>query len=217
MAGPALLRGEHACHLFSTFEEQKDVVLPFFHEGLANQEHCIYITSQQTVEDWYRELAAYGIDTEAAVKRGALLVLDRSAWRPTAEFNTMLKAREAIGLFEGLLRDFNGVRIAGDAAWALDPQLPVEELCHWEATANLIYEGENLRAICQYDLTQHPAPVIHTALRTHALAIIDGKMHRNPYFEGAEILQDEPRRFSSDASPEMVDDQLRQIRVTAPS
>lgn len=205
-------RCEHICHFFRTFEEQRAAVMPFFQQGFENGEHCIYVTAEQSPDFWYQEFDAYSAVTKDALERGALVVLEKSAWRPDEAFATLPKAREAIEMFSSLLRDYPAVRIAGDASWALNPELPVEQLCHWEATASLIYEGQDLQAICQYNLAQHSAPHLHTALRTHPLVIVDGRLLQNPFFEGPQILEDEPASFHSDATFEMVEDMLNKLR-----
>jgi hypothetical protein len=206
-------RGEHACHFHESFTEQKRVVLSFFREGLANGEHCLYITSDQSDDEWYFEFQAYGIDVQRERQRGALQIVHRSDWRPAGEFNSMVQARRAIDLFDRLLVEFRGIRIVGDAAWALEPELAVDQLCHWEATANLVYKGQDIRAICQYNLKDHSAAAIHSALRTHPVIILDGRRCPNPYYEAPRILENEPHLNHSNADELAVDDMLARLRA----
>jgi hypothetical protein len=204
--------GSHACHFFETFGQQKEVVLPFVKDGLDNGEHCIYVTHDQSVDDWCFEFQGYGIDVRAEVERGSLLIITGEQWHAGGDFNSIVKAREAWQMFEARLATFSGVRIAGDAGWALEPALRAEELCHWEATASLIYEGEPIRAICQYNLTQHTPASLHAGLRTHKLAIIDGRAYANPYCEADRILENEPLLNASSADAPTVKDML--VRLT---
>ena len=207
--------GEHVCHFFEGFADQKAVVLPFFREGLENDEHCIFITSEQSVDEWIEEFRTFGVDVEQETSRGALLILPKDSWRQPGDFNAIVKAREALGMFDELLPRFTGIRIAGDAAWAQNPDLPVEQLCHWEATANLVYEGLPIRAICQYKLSGHSPQAMHTALRTHPTVLLDGRCLPNDYFEGARILRNEPNDFGSTANAADVDEMLARLRSIA--
>jgi chemotaxis family two-component system sensor kinase Cph1 len=207
-----LPRGGHACHFFKGPGEQKAVMLPFFREGLENGEHCIYVTTHRSVEDWYLELQAYGVDVPSALESGALQIIEKDVWRPPGDFKPLVKAREVLGLIESLLQDFKGVRIAGDAAWALNPDMPMDQLCHWEATANLVYEGQDVRAICEYNLEEQSPAAIHTALKTHRLAVIDGRLRENPFCEAPRLLEMEPDLYGSDADAEMADELLTQLR-----
>jgi hypothetical protein len=208
--------GEHACHLYRSFDEQKALILPFFKEGLAGNEHCAYITNDRPVDEWYFELQASGVDVQRERDRGALQIIERSVWRTAGEFNAIVKAREALGMIEGLLMKFSGVRVAGDAAWALNPELPVDQLCHWETTANLVYENQNVRAICEYNLDQHSPAGIHTALRTHAIVVKDGEVFRNHLYEAPRLLENEPEFYHSNADAATVEAMLDGLRRDQP-
>jgi hypothetical protein len=106
------------------------------------------------------------------------------------------------------------VRIAGDAAWALNPLLAVDQLCHMEATLNLVYENWNVRTICQYDLDGHSPSAINAALRTHPYVILDGRLIKNDYYEAPLILANEPAMNRSDASEQVVESMLNRLRTT---
>lgn len=204
-------RGSHACHLFRSFAEQKAVVLPFFKEGLRNGEYCIYVTCDQPVDEWYFEFQAYGIDVRHELERGALQIITGDEWRQGGDFNSIIKAREAWGLIEDKLRSFKGVRITGDAGWALRPPMPIDQLCHWEATANLIYEDTEVRAICQYDLDKQPTEAIHAALRTHPSVLMGGRRYANPHYEAPRILENEPNLNHSDADAGRLQEMLTRL------
>lgn len=205
--------GTHACHLFRGFDEQSDIVLSFFEDGLRLGEHCLYITSNQTIEDWYQILSAHGIDVGGELGKGTLSIINGEDWRQTGDMNSILKAREALAMIEGLLGVFPGVRIAGDAAWALNPFLPADQLCHMEATLNLVYEGWNVRTICQYDLDGQSPSALNAALRTHPYAIFDRRLIENPYYEAPLILAEEPRLNGSDADEQTVSTMLNRLRI----
>ena len=105
--------GGHVCHLYETFAEQREVVVRFFQDGLNDGEHCLYITALQSPEDWYATFSDYGIDVGRYRQRRALNVIDGALWRGIGDMNSIAKAREALGLINNLLDEFNGVRIAG--------------------------------------------------------------------------------------------------------
>jgi hypothetical protein len=110
------------------------------------------------------------------------------------------------------MANFKGLRIAGDAAWALRPELAVDQLCHWEATANLLYKGQEIRAICQYNLRDHSPGAVHSALRTHPLVILDGLVRPNPYYEAPKILENEPLLNNTNANAQDVEGMLSRLR-----
>ena len=207
----ALHSGDHACQFFSTFAELKGVTLPFLAGGLWTGEACIYVTHDQTVDDWYIELQAYGVDVQRHLDDGSLLIQPASEWRQTGEFRPIKKAREFWALIDSMLSRHSGVRLAGNFAWALEPAISVAQLCHWESTASLLYEGEAIRAICQYDLTLHSAAALHAALRTHPLVILGNQIFPNAMYEVPKILENEPELFHSDFERDSLDAILAEL------
>jgi hypothetical protein len=211
-----LARGGHLCHLFRGWNDQKSVILPFVRQGIEAGEHCIYITSRQSIDDWCIEMQAFGIDVARARQSGALSILGKEAWVPPGiNFNPIGKAREAVELINRLLQDFSGIRIAGDAAWAQDPDLSVDQVCHWESAAELVYEGQDVRAICQYNLDEQSPAAVHTALKTHRWVMFQGQLRENPFYDVPRILEREPHLYYSDADAASVGEMLTQLTTGA--
>src|SRR6476661_3292312 len=92
-----LPRGAHVCHFFSTYAEQKEVLLPFLVHGLQAREHCLFTTCDHSPDDWFFELQAYGVDVQAMRDSGALVILEEEKTRLPGKFN-------AIKLATGLWR-----------------------------------------------------------------------------------------------------------------
>ena len=204
---------QHACVLYRTPGELKQYLLPFLKEGLNLGEHCLFVCSEDAVDDWSIEMQAFGIDVREHLDSGALVIATGAQWRETP-FDSLTKARELWQHIEEHLAAFPGVRIAGDAGWArLDPPISADRLCHWEATADLIYEGAPVKAICLYDLEAHSPSDIRAALRTHASAVIGGVTHRNPFYEAEEILNAEPDLNASDADGALIETMLASIHA----
>jgi hypothetical protein len=136
--------------------------------------------------------------------------------RESPRFNSILAARDLWHLVSPKLADFAGVRIAGDAGWAMiEPPLNAGQLCHWEATADLLYQEEAISTICMYDLNRHPRSDICAALRTHADVLAGGKRYSDPYYEASRILENEPYLNASDADLAMVEDMLRRLGIAS--
>jgi hypothetical protein len=204
--------GAHVCHLFEGVNEQKALVLPFLLEGLRQGEACVYVTGRQSIDDWYLELQAYGIDVQRERQREALTVVSGAEYRRPQGFTSTNKARELLHFINDRLRDFPGVRIAGDVAWEWAPALSADRLCHWEATANLVFEDLDVIVICQYDIGTDSPALIHSALRTHPQVVLRQQLYLNPFYEAPRILENEPHLNHSDADAERVEAMLSQIR-----
>ena len=107
------------------------------------------------------------------------------------------------------------MRVVGDVGWAIEVKLSVESLCHWEATANLVWEDTNCRAICQYDIGRHEPAALHSALRTHPIVVFEGRALQNPFYEAGAILANEPHLNSSHADTDAVQAMLATLRTLA--
>jgi len=206
-----LTRGAHACHLYETRGEQREVTLHFIQEGLARGEYCLHVTSDSSVDDWYNAFQAPDIDVLSERIRGGLEVLNALDWYQATDFHSVTQARRLWQLIDGKLEHFAGVRLAADMRWTKE-YLPTPGLCHWEATANLIFENVDARAICQYDLEHHSAAEVHAALRTHPVVIYNGRSQPNPYYEAPTILANEPFLNDSDADASAIEAMLRTFR-----
>jgi hypothetical protein len=210
---PSFDRGAHACLLYQTPDEQKSIVLPFVREGLLNGEHCVYVTDEQSAEDWSREAQAFGVDAEAAQAAGRLFICSGDTWLERGDFDSIANARRAWEQVERALRRFRGIRVVVDAGWMRRPDITTDRLCHWEATINPLLAGDfEARVICQYNLSRHTAPVIHSALRTHPVLVLDGRIRANPYYEAPLILEREPHLNGSSADAAAVEEMLASLR-----
>jgi hypothetical protein len=199
----------HVCLLHRGFQEQKAAVLPFIKEGLDKGEQCYYIADERSADDWRFELQAYGINVQEEEKRGSLIVSGAERWRRPQDFSSTANARRFWELIERGLESFNGVRFAIDAGWMLDPEIPTDLICHWEATLNVVIDdGVNVRMLCQYNLGRHSWAGVHSALRTHPTAQIGGVPRPNPYYEAMRILENEPHLNFSNADAGMIEGML---------
>jgi len=205
----SLLRGAHACHLFSTAGQQKQILLPFCQQGLKRNEFVSLTASADTIDDWQLELQAYGIDVQAERERGALMI--KGIGEPSADFNPVRQARNLWRMVQPMLERFAAVRLVRAQPWSAEA-LTIEDLCHFELTKNLLFQDTDVRSVCQYDLTNHSPQAIHTALRTHPLVILDGMLRENPFYDGDAILKQEPAAFGSDADAQAVEQMLASLR-----
>jgi hypothetical protein len=207
-------RGAHVCLIYRTFDEQREVVLPFVRDGLQNGEQCIYVADEQPVDEWRREFQAYGLDVQTELTNESLVICAGESWRQAGDFNSMANARRGWALMEGAFERFRGIRLVIDAGWMLEPSVAVESLCHWEATINPLIDGDSqARVICQYNLSRHSAPVIYSALRTHPILLLDGRQRANPYYEAPLILEREPVLNRSDADAGTIEEMLSNLRT----
>jgi len=207
-------RGAHVCHVVENHDEAKALTLRFLVAGLRKGEYCACIAPEDRVDDWYFELQANGIDVMSERRARALAVISAAEWRNPGEFNSIVMARSVWRMIDGALANSPGVRLVQDMAWALEPLLPEDQLCHWEACADLLVKETDARAICQYDRNAHSPANIHAALRTHPVVLLDGRQVANPFYEAKAILDNEPALNHSSADARQLDEMIQRLRET---
>jgi hypothetical protein len=203
--------GAHLCLLYDSFAEQKAVVLPFVRDGWLLGERCVCVADEPREDEWCLELQAYGIDVEAERNAGALVV-GRSPDRGLpGEFDSVRMARTVWGFVRESLITYRGVRFAVDVPSSLGRELPAKQLCHWEATLDVLHAGAPMRTICMYDRRKLSAPEIHGALRTHPLVLVNQRLRLNTYYEASAILEHEPYLNASNADAETVNRMIENL------
>jgi signal transduction histidine kinase len=211
----ALKQGEHLCLIYRDDPaEQLGALLPFISQGLRNNEQCVYIADDHTVEGLRAALSNYGIDAPTSEASGTLQLWTRDEWRQPGELNSVLKAEQVRGIIDRALNDgYAGVRFCVEMTWTLGPDIDVNLLRHWEATLNDIVTPQTpARIVCQYSRSRLHPDVIQAGLITHPVAVIDADVCSNTFYEAPVILNGGHSRLES--GPEAVDWMISQLRWT---
>jgi hypothetical protein len=206
--------GAHDCHLYRGWSERAGVVRPFVRDGLERDEYCLIVTNPKSADTWRSDLKTFGVDVDEAEQRGALEFASGENWREPLSNgapNSIIMARNTLEMLAALLTRFSGVRIVGDAEWDHQPPVHPDVLCHWEATANLVFEESNVRVICQYDVNHYAPAMLHAAMRTHPSVIWDGRRRSNPGYQAHQILAHEPHLNRSGSNSHGVDEMLANL------
>jgi signal transduction histidine kinase len=209
----ALKQGEHLCLIYDRDPaEQLGALLPFISQGLRNDEQCIYIADDHTVDELRRALREYDIDVQAHEASGALQLWTRDEWRQPGELNSVLKAEQVRAIIDRALADgYAGIRFCVEMTWTLGPDIDVNLLRHWEATINDIVTPQSpVRIVCQYSRARLHPDVIQAGIITHPLTVIDGDVCTNQFYEAPIILNGGHSRV--EAGPEAVDWMISQLR-----
>lgn len=207
--------GTHVCHLYYGEDDLKEVTIPFLRDGLRDGDYCLYASDGAAADYWYRELEDQGVDVRSARMAGSLDIIGNKSWREHCYDGSIAMAREVLKLVDSQLDDFAAIRIAGDIDWATDPDISADVLCHWEATANFVFQGLPARVICQYNIARCEPAFIHAALRTHPIVLYKGRRVRSPYYQASLILEQEPTLNACSNDAKVVADMLAQLMPRA--
>ncbi len=186
-------KGAHVAHFFQGDQERVNVLAPFLRAGLECGDQCVLVAEASASPIIADSLKGLGVDVEAALASGQLLVSDggSSVDEMSSMFDAVISRSKSAG------REV--IRIGGDMTWALGKLPTAEKLLEWEAFYDK-YVGPraNFVALCQYDQSRFGGSVIMCALQTHPLSIIGNIVQENPFYrDPSEVLQELSQKGAS--------------------
>jgi len=130
----------HICAFFHSSDEEYRVLLPFIREGIERGEKAFHIVDPRVMEDHLRRLRDARIDTEAAGRRGQLVVKRwQDAYLRDGHFDQdrMLSLIEEV-LSGGPEEGYSLTRLVAHMEWALEDFPGVNDLVEYETRLNFI-------------------------------------------------------------------------------
>ncbi|RYY02305.1 MAG: hypothetical protein EOO53_11930 [Gammaproteobacteria bacterium] len=194
----------HICAFFNSRDEEYEVLIPFFKQGIDQGEKVLHIVNPVNTEDHRSRLVNAGIDTHHCESCGQLEVI---SWQnayldPDGRFDKA-KMLETINHItgEGLDAGFPRLRIMGDMEWVFSDTPGAEDILEYEAEVNEVLELNRQPAVCVYDIAKLSGSMMMDLLRTHPLTLIGGVVQENPFYTpAAEMLQELRLRKSNRAT-----------------
>lgn len=204
LAGRNLRHTRHVCAFFHSKEEQNEVLMPFFKEGLERGEKIFHIVDARHRQEHLCACQAHGIDVESAEKSGQLEV---RVWEDAYLKDGYFDGDRMVRVLEDVLKSAHEThgrgRLMGNMEWALEALPGVADIVEYEAKLNYVLPKHPDPVICVYDLNQHSGSVIMDILRTHPMVIVGGVLQENPlYVPPDEMLAELRRRRAVNSSAE---------------
>lgn len=178
--------GSHLCLFYHRHPtEQMPALVPFIQQGLAQNEQCIYVADDQTVDEVANALQSHGVAVSDHVAREALRLWTRRDWRQPGVLDSRKKLAQVQGLIEAAqAAGFDGIRFAIEMTWTLGPNIMSPRLQHWEATLNRLAEFRfPTRMICQYNRARLSLRTLQAALRTHPQVILGSRIYPSIFYQ----------------------------------
>ena len=164
--------GVHMCHFYRGREELAAALVPYFAAGLEQNERCIWITAPPlSAADAKLELRRAGVDVDAALAKGALIVRDFSDWYTEVE---KLKGTQVVDLWlaeeeRALAAGYRGLRITGNVTF-LKPD-DWDEFMAYEALVNETFPRRRIVTLCTYQLGEHGASGVLDVVHRHSCTL----------------------------------------------
>ena len=168
--------GTHLCQFYESKQDLIDILVPYFAEGLRNNEFCMWITSHPLeAEKATEELKKAVPNLDEYAKKGQIEILSYNDWYlldGKFDSNRVLQ-----GWVEkenaALQRGFEGLRLTGNTFW-VERNL-WKTFVDYEEAINSVVGKNRLIALCTYSLGKCGAPEILDVLRNHQFALVKGE------------------------------------------
>lgn len=176
---PALERmqpGDHYCGIYRSDADHRRIIIDFIRLGIERNEKMLYLVNLQTAEQLKSTLSNAGIDVNALVEKGQLVIATaKEVYLVDGVFNPekmidILTQETASALEAG----YSALRTTGEMTWALAGDPGSDRLLEYEAMLNRFYAtGVKSYSICQYDRRRFDADLLIDVLHTHPRVLLD--------------------------------------------
>jgi PAS domain S-box-containing protein len=165
--------GTHLCQFYETKEDLIDILVPYFAEGLRNNEFCMWITSPPLeVEEAKQALRKAIPELDQYIQKGQIEIL------PYTEWYLLGGAFDADKVLQGwvekeevaLSRGFDGLRLTGNTFWL--ERNGWKAFTDYEAEVNNAIGKYRMIAVCTYSLSKCNANEIIDVIKNHQYALV---------------------------------------------
>lgn len=174
----------HACAFVSGPDEERELIEPFFVEGMQRGEKAVYIVDPERHSGTAARLAAHAPSED---------LLDVTTWNEahlkggSFDQDRMMEALDTM-IREHAERGRPPMRVVGQMGWVFSEPPGIEQLIAYEASVNEVLNRGKTPTICVYDARRLTGSMMMDLLRAHPLAVINGILQENPFFTSAEEL-----------------------------
>ncbi|MCX5637214.1 MAG: MEDS domain-containing protein, partial [Planctomycetota bacterium] len=165
--------GTHLCQFYQSKEDLIEILVPYFKQGLENNEFCMWVTAEPLgVEDAKNALKEKVKNLDDYIRKGQIEILDYKQWyTATGRF-------EADKVIEGLVekekqaieKGFDGLRLTGNTSWLKKKDW--QSFADYEAVVDSVIGKHRMLAICSYSLDRCQAGEVIDVVNNHQFALI---------------------------------------------
>lgn len=161
--------GDHICVFYRSEDALREILTPFIAEGLRSGERCFCAQKPHIGQRLLFDLRFLGIDTDDAVRRGALeihsedeLYFPNRKFEPHAMRDMLMRSLDdAVG------KGFTGLRTAGELSWAVDGRNECDRLVDYEHMVQQCFPGRRAIGLCQYDMNKFAPEILASVIEAH--------------------------------------------------
>ncbi len=180
----------HACALVMGPDEEREVIEPFFVEGMKRGQKAMYIVDPSKRDETDSRLRASAPSDDS---------LEVTTWNDAHLKGGSFDPDRMMRDLDELMRDHAAtgrppMRLVGQMGWIFSNPPGIEQLVEYEATVNETLNRGRTPTVCVYDARRLGGAMLMDLLRAHPLTVINGVLHENPFYTPADELLRELRR-----------------------
>jgi PAS domain S-box-containing protein len=149
---PTLQWGSHLLHFYSSGDELRDLLVPYFKAGLDNNERCLWVAGAAFDAEHARAALLADVPNLPELERsGQIEIVDATDWYSTNEdldpadmVDGLLKLEQ-----EALAQGFAGLRTNGNCAWV--PTDRWADFQDYELGVQDVVRNRRMICMCSYD------------------------------------------------------------------
>ncbi|MCJ7632823.1 PAS domain S-box protein, partial [Candidatus Bathyarchaeota archaeon] len=165
--------GTHLCQFYRTKDDLLETLVPYFSEGLRNNEYCMWVTSEPLGIEEAKEAMRKAVpDFDRCLERGQIEIIPHTEWYlKHGVFNSKRVLDGWINrLNEALAKGYDGLRLTGNTFWLEKKNW--DDFFNYEKAVNSVIEQYKMIAICTYCLDKCGASEVIDVVSNHQFALI---------------------------------------------
>jgi len=165
--------GTHLCQFYQSKQDLIDILVPYFQQGLVDNEFCMWITSEPLgVDEASSALKSVESALDDYLRKGQIEILDYTQWYTrTGRFNADEVLQGWVEKLEDALdRGYEGLRLTGNTFWL--EKKDWQDFTAYEEAINLIIGNYRMLALCTYHLDNCDAHEIMDVVSNHRFALV---------------------------------------------
>ena len=201
MCGRKLANATHICAFFESEKQEYDCLVPYFAEGLVQNEQVVTIRDADQVGKHTDALRAHLPKfVDPAIRANQLRVV---ASEETYLKDGVFESDRMYAMLQQVLKEagsgpYQRVRTCGDMTWALRDMPGTDELMEYESRVNQLTTEHDCTLMCVYDVNKFSGRAVMDVLATHPMVVMGDRIYENPYYvEPTSYLQTLIKRGSA--------------------
>jgi hypothetical protein len=184
LCGQDIHRPGHICAFFDSRDEEYDILLPYFKEGVDRGEDVLNVLDAARLDDHGRRLREAGMHPELG---HVSVAPSETTYLSDGRFDMNRMAKFVEDTVATAKSNGRRVRTAGWMGWLQEGAPGFERAVEYEARMNLLVPKYDCTFRCVYDLAQLGGPAVVDIISTHPWVILNGEIRRNEKYIPPEI------------------------------